>query len=58
MRRNTPRKTPAQQQVVLARRAKSGLSAAEFCRILHYSKINFYVELSTTNELAKKLKSL
>lgn len=32
MRRNTPRKTLAQQQAILARWAKSGLSAAAFCR--------------------------
>lgn len=32
MRRNTPRKTPAEQQAILSQFSKSGLTAAEFCR--------------------------
>lgn len=54
MRRNTPRKTPAEQQAILARWSKSGLSAAEFCRRQAINYAAFCKWRSASKPLAKQ----
>lgn len=54
MRRNTPRKTPAQQQAILAQWAKSGLTAAAFCRQKAINYAAFCKWRSTSKPLANQ----